>query len=331
MKASTLRIGLWACLLPVAAFCVYQFADFVFRGGKDRRTHVDNAKTILERLRPPVKQTETIRHPDSFYKCILDVNLSGVMPKPPDKPDSRPAVVDNPIMYNPLDKILGLHVIAYDPEAPVTSLAFVFWKDEQISSTDRKITILREGMWLPKPYNEKFRVKNIRFDGVVFEDEKKAEHVLLLQKTVYSIPIKGGAKGNETTSRPVVNTGREGYAPPSETIKKSESEYWLSPKDTQEFGDKGLEMVGRDIHAVTYYDSKTKRPVGLRVARIRPDSLAGKFGLKENDIVKDVNGAQIRTTADIYEYSKQNPDVREIVISVERFGRTIQMTYVLPK
>lgn len=329
MKASTIRLVLWAIMLPIAGFCVWQFVTFVFRGGKEARTNIKNAKQIHEGLRPPTKQIEQIRREKEFYKVIADVNVSGVAPKVEEKATSQPVDNTPKVVRNPLDSVLGLHGVGFDAEAPSTSVAFVYWKDEQIGKEDRKKTILREGSAFPKPYADIYKVKSIRPDSVIFSDEKGAEYSLVLVKSKTGI-----TKGSGSSSRPaisIVNTPRADYAPPSETVKKTDSEYWLSPKDHEEISDKGLEMIGRDVHAVTYYDTKTKRPSGLRVARMRPDSLPAKLGLKESDIVREVNGSQIRSTADVYEYAKQNPNVKEVVLSVERFGRVMQITYVLPR
>lgn len=330
MKASTIRLGLWAAFTAVAAVCVYQFVIFVFRGGKEARTKVPTAKSIHESLRPPVKTDVAIRRDYDWYKAIADVNLSGVAPKVESKVESRPVETQPAVKIEPLDSVVGVHGIGFDAESPNDSVAFVYWKDDQISREDRRKTILRVGMWCPKPYQDQYRVKAIQSNGIVFEDKKLEEHLITIPKMKVAFSSKSGNSASSATASKPAAGPRADYAPPAETVKKSESEYWISQKDHQEMGEKGLEMIGRDVHAVTYYDSKTKRPAGLRVARMRPDSLPARLGLKESDIVKDVNGAPIRNTADVYEFAKQHPETKEVVISVERFGRTIQITYVLP-
>lgn len=330
MKASTLRILLWLVFLPIAAFCVWQFVDFVFMGGQ-AQLKIPTQKEISNSLKSTPKPVEQIRRQADFYKPIADVNISGVPPKKAEAlTESRPVEKVEAIKINPLKEVLAIRGVRVDGDSPADSLAFVLWKDTQISADDRKKLILREGQMLPKPYHEKFKVKTVRVDSVVFLDVIKKEDVILevpKLKTVGAVGL-GGIAG--TASQPAGVPRRANYTIPTESVRKSEMEYWVSPADHKEMQEKGLEMIGRDIQAVTYLDPKTRRPVGLKVSKMRPDSLASKLGIKENDIVREIGGIPMRSTADVYEYAKQNPDVKEVVISIERFGRMIPVTYVLP-
>ena len=60
---------------------------------------------------------------------------------------------------------------------------------------------------------------------------------------------------------------------------------------------------------------------GVVVADVAPDSLAANFGVKKGDIIVDVNGAEIKTTADLAEACNQ---VRYWDLTISRGGQLIR-------
>jgi hypothetical protein len=333
MKASTIRLVLWGILFPIAGFCVYQFVAFVFLGGRVERTKYDTQKQVAERLKPTAKVEDRIKHDASFYECFENVNISGVAPKKDEPVTTRKAESAPAVEINPLEQVLSIKGTRVDADSPDGSAAFVLWKDTQISREDQKKTTIRETQWLPKPYDKKYQVKRIQTDGVKFADDKGKEIFLPLGKMKVSGAVPGrvvpGGNGDKAASAPEAGVPSN-YVKPAETRKVSDTEYWISEKDHSELAERGLDIIGRDVHTSTYLDPKTKRPVGLRVTQIRVDSMPSKLGLRENDVVREVNGAAIRSTADIYEYARQHPEEKKITVNVERFGRVISLSYILP-
>ncbi|MFN0206139.1 MAG: PDZ domain-containing protein [Planctomycetota bacterium] len=334
MKASSIRLLLWGILLPVAGFCAWQFVTFVALGGKEARTKVKSVNDIRTGLKSTQKPVEQMKRTIDSYEAFEKVNISGVPPKKdePEGPASAPVVVGPKI--NPLDTVLGIRGTRVDPDSPQDSAAFVYWKDQQISKEDQKKTTLREGAWLPKPYEKKYRIQKIQIDRVTFLDDKDEVIELLIPKMKAAGILPGmvasrpaGATGGTDTTKNLVPSN---YKKPELTRKITDNEYWLSDKDQAELNERGLEIIGRDVHASTYLNPKTKRPDGLRVTQIRPDSMPQKLGLRENDVVKEVNGVSIKSTADVYEYAKQHPNEKRVIVNVERFGRIISVSYVLP-
>ena len=180
-----------------------------------------------------------------------------------------------------------------DVKEPAKSVAIVYWKDPQISPADaKKYVALAAGTWFPKPYERTYRVKRIEERRAIFEKVEKddqenfTEVVLNLTElrsvTATSRPARspGAMTGHGTESRPMST------APIPETREINPHEYILSEKDRDLAKDKGLEMIGRDVHTAPYLDPKTQRPEGLIVKSIRQNSLPSKLGLKENDVVR---------------------------------------------
>jgi hypothetical protein len=335
MKASTIRLLVWTGTALAAGFCVWQFVDFVALGGRKTRTAFPNTDDIRKTLRTTDAPPTQLRKQKEAYEVIRQVNLSGVKPKPPAPVETRPAEEDTKVKINPLTSVVGLKGVWIDNGDPSKSVAIVFWIDPQISPEDRKKNLaLMVGTWLPKPYEKTFRLKRVEARKAFFEHAKEDGSFTELPPLTLgearppltaSRPFRMDAP---TASRPIEPAVE--YAPPAETLKISESEYLLSEKDRDEAKNRGLDMIGRDVHTAPYLDPKTKKPEGIIVKSIRQSSLAAKLGIKENDIVRGVNNSPIRTNSDIYAFAKANPEVKEVAVSIERFGRTIQIVYRLP-
>lgn len=334
MKASTTRYLVWSGTALVAGFCVWQFVDFVFLGGRVRRTSYPNPEEIRKKLRKVDKPGEKIRQGPEFYNSFVDVNLTGVRPKPPEVAQSRPESEGPEVKINPLDTVLGLKGTRLDANDPSKSAAIVFWKDTQVAPADaRKYSALVTGQWFPKPYEKTYRLKRVEERRAIFEMAEGDSFTELAPLVLGE--LKGVApvtRRNGTASGPfVMPTSRPGAgAPPKETTQVAPNEYVLSEKDRDEAKDKGLDMIGRDVHTAPYLDPKTKRPEGLLVKSVRQDSLPSKLGIRENDVVKAVNGVPVRSTADVYAFAKDHPEAKEISVAVERFGRVVKLTYRLP-
>ncbi|HKE01836.1 MAG TPA: PDZ domain-containing protein, partial [Planctomycetota bacterium] len=132
----------------------------------------------------------------------------------------------------------------------------------------------------------------------------------------------GGASGS--SDRPA------GYAVPAETKEANPHEWWLSQGDREYLETHGTDLLGREVQTAPYIDPKTRCPEALRVTVVRPGSMASKLGLREGDLVRAVNGTKIRSTSDVYGFAHDHPDVKSVDVTVERFGRPITLTYVLP-
>ncbi len=331
MKASTTRWILNGATAVVAVLMVLQFWDYWKNKGV--RLGIEDSATIRKRLRvSPEKTKELVRH-WTFYEAIQSVNVTGIPPKvelPPDeKPPEQPKV-----QVNPLEQVLAIIGTYIDGGDPAKSQVLVRWKDSQISEKDQaKVVALTVGDWLPKPYDSKYRLDRVQIARAVFVTDEGKELYL-------RVPEMQGFKIGDQVPGPVGPVAQHPYGPasvrpsdytePAQTREVSPNSFWVSRDDATTIESKGLEMLGREVQTAPYLDPKTRRPAGLRVTLVRPDSIPSKLGVREGDVVRDLNGAPIRSTSDVYAYAKANPGVRQVVITVERFGRPVALTYVLP-
>jgi len=70
---------------------------------------------------------------------------------------------------------------------------------------------------------------------------------------------------------------------------------------------------------------------GVVLGRIVPDSPAAKAGLKENDVVTEINGQRVEGAAQFRRMIHEIPAGRSIQLSVWRDGRTQAISATLGK
>jgi PDZ domain-containing protein len=327
MKASTMRAVTWTATAIVGAAGLSQ--GVLFWVHSKERLYAAQPGEIRQGLRETSKGQVVVRRKVDDYYAIKDVNVSGVAPAPEvaeSQPASSPATV-----FNPLDKILSLRGTQVHETDPALSAAWVSWIDPQIADSVRqRRNVLREGDAFPEPYRSKWELRKIEVKRALFFNKDEAKEYVQKVPEFESAPTTSrpaggsGVASAESSSRPA------GYGVPAETKKVSETELWLSQRDYEDLERNGLEMMGREVQTAAYLDPKTRRPAGLRVTVIRPNSVASRFGLKEGDIVKELNGSAIRSTSDVYAYAQEHPGVKSVQLSIERYGRPITITYVLP-
>jgi serine protease Do len=96
-------------------------------------------------------------------------------------------------------------------------------------------------------------------------------------------------------------------------------------------GDEGSSWLGVETHEVTADVAKElKLPAerGVVIARVTPDSPAAKAGLKENDVVTEVNGQRVEGAAQFRREVHEIPAGRTVQLAIWRDGRaqTVKVT-----
>jgi serine protease Do len=108
--------------------------------------------------------------------------------------------------------------------------------------------------------------------------------------------------------------------------------------EDQEFkimmGDDGASWLGVETHEVTADKAKELKlsaERGVVLGEIVPDSPAAKAGLKENDVVTEINGQRIEGAAQFRRMIHEIPAGRTIQLTVWRGGRTQTVSATLGK
>jgi len=99
-------------------------------------------------------------------------------------------------------------------------------------------------------------------------------------------------------------------------------------------GDEGASWLGVETHEVTGDKAKElKLPAerGVVVGKVIPDSPAAKAGLKENDVVTEINGQRVEGTAQFRRMIREIPAGRTAQFTVWRDGRSQTISATLGK
>ncbi len=99
-------------------------------------------------------------------------------------------------------------------------------------------------------------------------------------------------------------------------------------------GDDGSGWLGVETHEVTADKAKELKlsaERGVVLGRIVPDSPAAKAGLKENDVVTEINGQRVEGAAQFRRMIREIPAGRTIQLTVWRDGRTQTVSATLGK
>ena len=99
-------------------------------------------------------------------------------------------------------------------------------------------------------------------------------------------------------------------------------------------GDDGSSWLGVETHEVTADKAKALKlsaERGVVLGKIVPDSPAAKAGLKENDVVTEINGQRVEGAAQFRRMIHEIPAGRTIQLTVWRDGRTQTVSATLAK
>jgi C-terminal processing protease CtpA/Prc len=99
-------------------------------------------------------------------------------------------------------------------------------------------------------------------------------------------------------------------------------------------GDDGSSWLGVETHEVTADKAKELKlsaERGVVLGKIVPDSPAAKGGLKENDVVTEINGQRVEGAAQFRRMIHEIPAGRSIQLTVWRDGRTQTVSATLGK
>jgi serine protease Do len=99
-------------------------------------------------------------------------------------------------------------------------------------------------------------------------------------------------------------------------------------------GDDGSSWLGVETHEVTADKAKELKlsaERGVVLGKIVPDSPAAKAGLKENDVVTEINGQRVEGAAQFRRMVHEIPAGRSIQLTVWRDGRTQTISATLGK
>jgi serine protease Do len=100
------------------------------------------------------------------------------------------------------------------------------------------------------------------------------------------------------------------------------------------FGEEGGSWLGvetREVTSDTAKELKLQSERGVVLGRIAPDSPASKSGLRENDVVTEINGQQVEGAMQFRRMIREIPAGRNVQLTVWRDGHTQKINVTLGK
>src|SRR6202795_899301 len=100
------------------------------------------------------------------------------------------------------------------------------------------------------------------------------------------------------------------------------------------FGEEGGSWLGvetREVTSDTAKELKLRSERGVVLGRIAPDSPASKSGLRENDVVTEINGQQVEGAMQFRRMIREIPAGRSVQLTVWRDGHTQKINVTLGK
>jgi len=155
------------------------------------------------------------------------------------------------------------------------------------------------------------KIVQILRDGIVIQRDGKEEVLSLLQE--------------EVRPQPAPKASAPTKAPPSEVVRKLSPTHFLVNREdvTAAVGNINQFMTQARIkpHFVV------GRPAGYSISEIQPGSLMDRLGLRNNDVIKKVNGQMITKPEEVFQAYTQLQRDGHIEVEIERGDRSEILRY----
>ncbi len=116
-----------------------------------------------------------------------------------------------------------------------------------------------------------------------------------------------------------------GTRDPSESNIRSSGTEFVVPEDEVNDALNNLPKLLSEARAVPYF--RNGESVGMRLYAIKSGSLYEKLGLKNSDVIKEINNKQVNDPSKALKLFEDLKSERSISVSVERDGQDVQLQY----
>ncbi len=289
------------------------------------------ARDVLNAVvRPEAPKARIVGYDAVVKPVLMAFDWTGA---PPRKVEDKPLVAEGPVekprvVVKDLLTVLATQV---DTGNPGGSAAFVAWKNPQFQKSHGT---LRIGMTLPAPHDGAV-VKDIRDGGVEFaftRDDQDPELVKVptaggsgLLVTVDADGVRRPKPRSVISTRPPADT-----AWPDTTRRLAPDIYEIGSTELKAFGDDYARILTEDVRTETFY--RDGKRAGLRVAEVKPGSIAAQHGAQSGDVIISINGHPVSSEQEAIKFVKNNSETTTVwQVVVENLGRQRTVTYNSPK
>lgn len=223
--------------------------------------------------------------------------------------------------------LLAVLLVQVDGGAPEQSMAQVRYLDPQLqgANPDLDDAVLREGQKLDSPHDYA-QVSRITRDGVSFlflddeggpDAEREEELVLTSQLEGSERIVRVGPGGAILPTRPDIPTASQSrpFRVPPETILIGKDHYLVGVDDRLHMAENYTKILA-EIRYDKHRDPKTGKVDGIEIKEVPKGSFAAKYGAKQGQVVKSVNGHPVTSVNEAISYAKQNQDNYDVWVIV---------------
>ena len=316
MNVARLKALLWIFSLGVAGYLGWFVYDFLDRKEElSRGVTKDEQKQVLESVEVPEPPKNDVVAYDKVRAVYHSMDWTGAPPPVITDTQEDKGPVETP--KTPVSDLLAIILIQVDTRRPENSLAYVRFKDPSLEAASKNLEdiILRPGENLGGKYAH-VEVEEITVEGVKFKftDDEERESELVPALTYPGDRVDIVAVGPEGVVQPSTQDSlierKENYVPwrPEESVQIRKNEWQIGVVTAQNFQQNYSSILANDISYKPYKNPKTRQIEGLRVTRVRPGSVAAQHGISEGEVLKSINGYQVKSSSDAISYVKKTAD-----------------------
>jgi len=125
--------------------------------------------------------------------------------------------------------------------------------------------------------------------------------------------VQVGPDGIIAPSKPTIPAATPGRprVVPRETVLIGEDR-WLAGLDDRELFEREYTKILAELRFKEHRDPKNGRPDGVEIKDVPKGSFAAKYGVKEGQVIKSINGHPVTSVNEGISYAKQNADKYDI-------------------
>ncbi len=264
------------------------------------------------------------------YDVVGQLNITGRVEVAPEESTGGP--VAPPPLVGPED--VDVPFIQFQPESKVTTFAFLRpanWQPPAGSEFKVVGDLYQEGdvFTLPSKPGVELEVVEIRLDAVVLRVRGQEDSEFTVRPRDFEVEtgtVRDAAGGD-------LAIGAAGPPPPQRTRTRDGRTYEVGTDDLASIERMSEEQVVAAVRTETVRDPGTGEIRGLRLSRIRQDSVFARQGLQEDDVILAVNGHPARSRKELLDYLRRQGEqgVTTFRIQVDRRGHVRELVYRLPR
>ncbi|MDP6128858.1 MAG: hypothetical protein QGH77_04565, partial [Planctomycetota bacterium] len=254
------------------------------------------------------------------YHLLHELNVTG---KLPEIKKTGPAVValEKPLV-GPDD--LEVSYIQYVGKESPRNFAYIRPRDEVQHDADKTpgdLYQVGDSLAVKKKQGVRVRVLDIRMGEVDLDVVDRGDSLFTLKTAIYEVDagVILAASGTQSAGRRVPKKTRMSPVTPN---------HWdIGSEDILAISEMPEDEILASVQTKPVVDPTTGKIKGLRISRLKEDSIFVRQGLRANDIVLEVNGKPAGDRSRLLHQLREQGGTSEFTITLERAGAIRTYTY----